>query len=93
VWTHRKLELTQEEVDRLLPLVKRSAPHFERLRDAEKLEDAPQMPRELSKALRETTFAIAAAHGYDNARVGWSYDGETVSVSVEIPDEQADSGA
>jgi hypothetical protein len=84
-WRHEQIDLTPEEIERLLTLVREMRPHMERFRL--KRPSLDKYPKALFDSLRDAVQEIVASRGFTNSGTGWSSDGETVSVSVHWPNE------
>jgi hypothetical protein len=84
-WRHEQIDLTPEEIERLLPLVRETRPHMERFHLKRPSPD--EYPEALFDSLRDAVQEIVASRGFTYCRTGWSSDGETVSVSVHWPAE------
>lgn len=82
-WRHQDIDLTGEEIERLLPLVRRARTHLGQLRQG----NSENRPTELFDSLRESVQEIASSRGFANCQVGWKSDGTTVSVWAQWQEE------
>jgi hypothetical protein len=81
--SRQELNLSQDEVDRLLPLVRRVGTHISEAGRMGRAEAHP--PTELSDSLRKMLHAIAASHGFEKVRVEWAFKANSVRVWVALP--------
>ena len=85
-WQRQQVDLTPEEMDRLLSLLQQAIPQGFPLEEAEEVEEVLDFLHEkVNVVVRE----IAASHGFTppNYQIGWKRDENTVTVWAQWQEE------
>ena len=87
-WQRQQIDITPEEMDRVLSLLQQAFPQGFQLEQA-----SPEDREEVVDFLREKVYVvvreIAASHGFttSNCQIGWTADERTVSVWAQWQEE------